>query len=321
MDISIIIVSYNTCELLKKCLETVYKAIKNLKAEIFVVDNASSDGSADMVESKFPEVILIRNQENLGFSKANNQALRICSARYVLLLNSDTEILGNALDVMVGFMDDHPEVGMINPKLVYPNMELQPFLSKVPSFWKGHFWWTIFWHTPLHFLFSKQYKDRMYIEKGMDYNKVSEVEWALGACMMVRKEVLEQVGLLDENFFFGGEDLDYSIRARRKGWLIYYVPIAVVKHYISGSSIKEYERRGIAIKKNEGMFYFCEKHHGLAYTILLRIIILVTNLIYLILRPIKIIISKDKKAEMDKFRYDLENIKCVFRFKKMIKNS
>jgi len=312
-DLSIVIVSFNTLKILDKCLRSIYASNPKISFEIFVVDNASLDGSSEMVKAKYPDVKLIQNSDNVGFAKANNQALRICSGPYVLLLNSDTEILGNALDVMVEFMDNHQEAGMINPKLVYPNMELQPSPSKLLTFWKGAVWETIFWNTRLHHVFGKEYKYKA-LEKGRDYNKVTEIEWARGACLMIRREVLEQVGLLDENFFFGYEECDYNIRVARKGWKRYYVPHAVVIHYGGGGLGGSKYGRGIGAKIHEAMFYYWEKNYSLFHGLLLRIIALAITVNYILLRPFKILISKERKAEFKKFKYDWEGLKTIVKF-------
>lgn len=311
VDLSIIIVSFNTRDLLDKCLSSIYASRPKISFEIFVVDNASYDGSAEMVKEKYPEVKLIRNFENLGFAKANNQALKICRGCYALLLNSDTEILKNALDAMVEFMDDHPEAGMINPKLVYPNMELQPSPSKLLSFWKGAVWETIFWTTPLHRLLGVEYKYKA-LEKGRDYDKVYEIEWARGACLMIKRDVLNDVGLLDENFFFGYEECDYNIRASQKGWKRYYVPHAVVIHY--GSLSHARYGRGIGAKIYEAMFYYWEKNYSFFHGLLLRIIVLTITFTYILLRPLKVLISKEKKGEFQKFKYDCEVLKTIVKF-------
>lgn len=308
VDLSIIIVSFNTKDLLDRCLSSIYLSKPKISFEIFVVDNVSSDGSSELVKEKYPDVKLIQNSENVGFAKANNQALRICSGRYALLLNSDTEIIGNALDVMVEFMDNHKEAGMINPKLVYSNMELQPSPSKLPSFWKGVVWERIFWCTHLHRLFRKQYKYKA-IEKGRDYDKVTEIEWARGACLMIRREVIEEVGLLDETFFFGYEEADYNIRVSKEGWRRYYVPHAVVIHHGSLSHVKY--GRGLRARIDEGMFYYCEKHFGFISALIARVVVIGIALIYVGLRPIKVFLSKDKVVEATKFKYDWETIKTA----------
>lgn len=318
VDLSIIITSFNTRNLTDKCLKSIYSSDPKNSYEIFVVDNASSDGSVNMVLEKYPRVNLIKNKDNLGFAKANNQALRICQGRYVLLLNSDTEILNNPLDVMIEFMNNHPEVGMINPKLVYPNGNLQPSPSKLLTFWRGAVWEMIFWQTPLYRLFPVNHKYRAF-EKGRDYNKVTQIEWARGAFLMIRKEVIEEIGLLDENFFFGYEECDYNIRAEQNGWKRFYVPEAVVIHHGSLSHI--HFGRGLGPKIHGAMFYFWGKHCGFLSGLLLRLISVFISVTYILLRPFKLLFSKNRKTEFKKFKYDFEEIKVAMVFLPINKKS
>lgn len=314
MDLSIITVSYNTVEWLRRCLASIHSNPPDGFYEIWVVDNASSDGSPEMVSKEFPSAMLLRNTANLGFARANNQALERCSSRYVLLLNSDAMVTEGALDSMMKFMDSHPEAGMINPKIVNPDMTLQPSPTRLQTFWRDAVWGTILFHTPMHhFLHSlvRKYVMRSQ-EPGVDYSKVNEIKWARGTCLMARNEVLKQVGFLDPNFFFGYEEQDYSLRVSQVGWRMFYVPDAVVVHH--GSASHSAVGRGLNAKIIEAMFYYWEKHHAIEHGLILRAIIVAANTLALTVGLILVPISKDRKGEAKKFRHLWNEIRSAVTF-------
>lgn len=244
VDLSISVVSYNTKELLKKCLKSVYENTHKVNFEVFVADNNSKDGSTKMVKEKFPQVNLIENKINVGFAKANNQAVKKSSGRYILLLNSDTIVLPNSLNIMTGFMDHHPQVGALGCKLLNPDMTLQPSCREFPSFL------TLFFElTFLDQLFPSNKVLGRYKLSGWDHNEIREVDQLIGACLMVRKKTIDEVGLLDERFHMFFEDVDWCYRIKKRGWKIYFLPKAKVIHYGS-QSIK---------KANFNMFFTWHK--------------------------------------------------------------
>lgn len=216
MELSVIIVSFNTRELLKKCLAS----IKN--AEIIVVDNASTDGSVEMVKREFPQVKLIENRENLGFAKANNQALGLAHGEYRLLLNSDTQVKPQALEHLVAFAKKHPEVGIIGARLLNLDGSVQSSVYHFPSI-KGaidEYW------------LGKKGSYEKYALTGLD--PVS-VEAVTGAAMLIPKSTIEKIGLLNEQYFMYFEDLDYCRRVKRANLKVYYLPDAEVIHYHGAS--------------------------------------------------------------------------------------
>ncbi len=233
MDIGIVIVNYNTRELLQRCLETVF-ASQGLTFRVCVVDNASTDDSAALVARAFPQVLLLENEENLGYPAANNQGLRALGfeqsgdavPRYALLLNPDTEVPSDGLARMVAFMDDHPQVGVAGPKLVQPNGSLdlacrRSFPSPEVSFYRV---------TGLAHLFPKSRRFGRYNLTYLDPDQETEVDSVVGAYMQVRREAIQRVGLLDDSFFMYGEDLDWAYRIKAAGWKVYYTPAVTVLH-------------------------------------------------------------------------------------------
>ena len=233
MDLGIIIVNYNTRELLHRCLETVF-ASQGLTFRVCVVDNASTDGSVALVTRAFPQVLLLENEENLGYPAANNQGLQALGfeqqgetvPRYALLLNPDTEVPPDGLAQMVAFMDDHPQVGAAGPKLVQPDGSLdlacrRSFPSPEVSFYRM---------IGLARLFPKSHRFGRYNLTYLDPDQEAEVDSVVGAYMQVRRETIWQVGLLDDSFFMYGEDLDWAYRIKAAGWKVYYYPQVTVLH-------------------------------------------------------------------------------------------
>jgi len=217
IDISIVIVSWNVRDFLKKCLASIYKNRDELNLEVFVVDNASADGTVEMIEKDFPEVKITANKNNLGFATANNQAIKKTSGRYILLLNPDTEICGNTLKMMVGFMEKNQKIGIAGCKHCYPDWTLQPSVRRLPSL------------LPVLLILTKIAKIipglpalNRYLAKDFDYKITQPAEQVAGSFFMTRKEAIESIGLMDEKFFLWFEEVDYCKRALTKGWQIWY---------------------------------------------------------------------------------------------------
>ena len=261
-DLAIVIVSWNTRDLLRDCLASVCTNC-GLDAEICVVDNASTDGSAEMVEREFPEVRVIRSLRNGGFAYANNLGLKAWSLdgkadesipRYALLLNSDTVIPPDGLAQMMAFLDAHPEAGGAGPKLVRLDGSLdlacrRSFPTPEVSFY--HF-------SKLSKLFPSSPRFARYDLTYLDPDELTEVDSVNGAFMMVRTEAIRQVGLLDEGFFFGGEDLDWAFRIKAAGWKIYYNPAIVVQH-VKRASFRRNPQAAYEFERAMWLFY--RKHY------------------------------------------------------------
>jgi len=260
IDLSICTVSWNVKKLLKECIESVWSNTKNILFEMTVVDNNSSDDSVQMVQKEFPQVKLIRNNTNAGFTKASNQAIKISIGRYIILLNSDTKVVNNALGVMVKFMDSHPDCGALGCKLLFPDGSLQRSCKTFPTLW-SLFLNTIF----LDQLFPKSKFFGKHFMTWWDHNDVREVDQPMGSALMIRKDVLDAVGLLDENILFWYDEVDLCYRIKKAGWKIYFTPDAQIIHHLSQGfkqwkSLKQVIKGAIVWRKSRN--YFFGKHHG-----------------------------------------------------------
>lgn len=252
MDLSIVIVSYNTRLLLEACLESLPAGCDGLRYEVFVVDNASTDGSAQSVRERFPEVHLIESHENRGFAGGNNMALPHCRGRHLLLLNADTVSAPGALATLVAFLDRHPEVGAAGPRLLNPDGSPQPSGHPFPTF-AG---------TAARLLFRCPLpSSRSDGENSRPAGSWERHDWLTGACLMVRRSVVDTVGPLDEQFFFWWEDVDWCRRIRAAGWEIGLVPDARVTHRGAASGIGYSVN---SLRAQEGQCYYFRKHHGRA---------------------------------------------------------
>ncbi|MFN4234432.1 MAG: glycosyltransferase [Bacteroidia bacterium] len=254
MKLSVIIVNYNVRHFLEQCLHSVMNAAKNLDVEVFVVDNNSVDNSVEMVREKFPQVKIIANKENVGFSKANNQALRIAQGEYQLLLNPDTVVEEDTFKKIIQFMDEHPEAGglgvyMIDGKGNFLPESKRGLPTPLVAFYK------IF---GLSALFPKSKLFGKYHLGYLDKNKIHEVEILSGAFMLLRKKALDKVGLLDEDFFMYGEDIDLSYRIIKGGFKNYYFPETRIIHY-KGESTKKSSINYVFVFYN-AMIIFAKKH-------------------------------------------------------------
>lgn len=259
MRLSVVFLSYNTRDLTRQALNSVLAAAEGLEAEIFVVDNASADGSADMVAEEFPQVKLVCNEANVGFSAGNNVALRQVAGEYALLINTDTIVRRDALHAMVDFLDAHPEAGACGCKILDPDGTLQldsrrGFPTPLAAFCKM---------SGLSRLFPKHPLMARYHLTHLDPEQTAEIEVLSGSCMMVRKSAMDQVGLLDEDYFMYGEDIDWCYRFHQAGWKIYYLPTTAIIHFRGESG------RGTPLKilyrKSRAMSIFVNKHMARRY--------------------------------------------------------
>ncbi len=249
MDISIIIVSWNTRDLLTQCLQSVEACTINeerFSVETFVIDNASTDGSPQMVHKHFPHVHLIENVQNVGFARANNQAIPQSTGRYVVLLNSDTEVLPGALAAMGEFMEAYPQAAGCGPVLLNADGTLQPschpMLTPEREFWR------------LMFL-DRIWPRATYAQTRWDQSTPRQVEVIKGACFMLRREALNQVGLLDDQYFMYTEEMDLCHRLLEAGWTLWWVPEAKVKHYGEASSRQAAEEMYIQLYRSKAQFH------------------------------------------------------------------
>ena len=259
-DLSVVIVNWNTIDLLRDVLASVVANPGGITSQIIVVDNASTDGSADMVAAEFPQTLLIRNTENRGFAAANNQGFAPATGRHILLLNSDTIVLGDVLGASVRYLDANPDVGAMGCRVLNLDRSMQRTCSMWPSLpnlillTSGA--WKLRWPRVLGRVLGRY--------QMMDWARDSErsVECISGCYLMLRRAVLEQVGPLDEAFFFFGEETDWCRRMRDAGWRLMFVPVGEIVHYGSASARKLNHRRDLLL--TDAMVRLQRKHGGRA---------------------------------------------------------
>lgn len=256
MRLSVIIVNWNTFGLLRACLASTSHYLDSPDCEIIVVDNGSSDGSAEMVAAEFPTVRLIALPKNFGFSRGNNAGIKISQGHFILLLNSDTEVHTDALWKMCDRMDENTRIGALGARLLNPDGSLQMSCRSFPSYW------TALFHRKslLTRLFPGNMYSRRYLLSGTDHGHRMEVDWVIGACLMTRRETVQQVGLLDETFFMYAEDVDWCYRMRQAGWTVEYFPEAEVMHHYEKSASKAPFR--MHRERHLSMWRFYKKHYS-----------------------------------------------------------
>jgi len=244
--ISIVIVSYNVCQLLDECLQSVQRALEGIDGEVFVVDNASTDGTVEKLQVRHPQVHFVANTENVGFARANNQAIRQSDSEYVLLLNPDTVVYEPTLHGCLDFMDAHPEAGGAGVRML--NREGTPAPESrraIPTPWVS--------------MLKMLGFTRRYYMSHLSWDEPGQIEVISGAFCLLRRKALEQVGLLDEDFFMYGEDIDLSYRLLKGGWQNWYLPYDIV-HY-KGESTQKTSFRYVHVFY-EAMLIFFQKHYG-----------------------------------------------------------
>lgn len=264
MLLTVVIVSWNTRELLRACLSSLQAELARLEletgeekgqvAEVYLVDNASADGSAQMAREEHPWVHLIANEDNRGFAKANNQAFALAKGRYVLLLNPDTEVKPGALKVLIDFLKDHPKAAIVAPQLLNSDGSVQRSCREFPTF-KGMLYELI----GLSRLFPNNAEFRRYKMLDFDHDVERTVDQPEGACLLVRREIFETIGTLDEGFFMLFEEVDWCFRIVKAGWEIWFTPRAQVVHHY-GQSIKQVKVPMI-ISSHKGLYRFWHKHY------------------------------------------------------------
>ena len=267
-DLSIIVVSYNTVALLRACLASVYANLHpHYTAEVIVVDNASHDGSAEMVGCEFPQATLIANTENRGFAAANNQALGLAQGTYLVLLNPDTEVVGPALWQMLAFLEAMPKAAVVSPALLYPNGSFQEGAFHFPGLLQ-----IFFDFFPLNWRFLRSRLNGRYSRRRYagTYPIAFEIDFGLGACLMLKRMVLEQVGVMDEAFFMYMEEIDWCYRIKASGGRIYCLPAAHIIHHAGASSRQFRDEMFYQLYKSRAYFY--KKHYSRFFQTLARLL-------------------------------------------------
>jgi len=252
VDVSVIIVNWNTCDLLRECLRSVYDSMGELVFEVLVVDNASTDGSVEMVRSSFPQVRLLANAKNVGFARGNNQALALSRGHYALLLNSDALLLDGATQALVDLADAKPQAGIVGAQLLNVDGSFQASYTPFPNLWR-------------EFLIlsgvGRMVYGRRYPSRGPEEEKGPQmVDYVEGACMLVRRAAVEKVGGLDEGYFMYAEDVDWCYAMQKRGWQVWYQPAAKVIHVGGGSSQNRRPQREADLYSSRVRFF--SKHYG-----------------------------------------------------------
>ncbi len=289
MDLSIIIVSWNTRDLLAQCLESIAADVRqspHLQVETWVVDNVSGDGTGQMVREQFPWVRLIENQQNVGFARANNQAIRESTGRYVLLLNPDTEVKPGALAALAQFMEVNLQVGAVGARILNPDNTLQTSCYPAPTLSRE--FWRLF-----HLELLRPYGS--YRMADWDLNEPRPVDALLGACLFLRRAALDRIGLLDETYFIFSEEIDLCYRLQKADWLLYWVPQAQVVHY-GGQSTQQVAAE-MFLRLYQGKLIYFRKHHGQLGGRIYKLILLISALSRLLVSPLAWLETSSKRQQ------------------------
>lgn len=255
-QLSIVIVNYNVKDLLKKCLESIFKYEKDIEFEVIVVDNNSKDHSPEMLKRDFPQVKLIENNRNLGFSRACNQGIKESRGRYILLLNPDTELTPGGLKKMIDFMDSNPDVGICGPKMMDKEGKLQFSCRSFPSYLTA----ISSSQSILNRIFPDNFLSQKYLLKEKNHSQIMEVDWVSGSSLLAKRKMFEKIGLLDQRFYMYVEDVDLCYRAKKFGFSVFYFPPIVIIHHIGKSTQKK--KLSMLVEHHKSMYYFYRKHYS-----------------------------------------------------------
>lgn len=258
MDLSIIILSYNTQKILINCLKSIYAAKVSLEFEVIVVDNASRDDSVSVVSRSFPKVILVKNKENIGFGKGNNQGFNKSRGKYVLFLNSDTVVKGQALEILVSYLESHPNIQAVGPRLLNSDQTVQPSVGFFPSLW------VIF-----NMLFLEHFGGGNMVRTSFSHEK--EADWLMGAALLVRRKAFEKINGFDERIFMYYDEVEFCYRLKKEGYKVVYLPRAEIVHLWQKSSATG--REGPILANYSGLIYFYQKHKSALDLIILKVLL------------------------------------------------
>lgn len=303
-DLSIIIVSWNVRELLRSCLLSIECEKGSLAVEVIVVDSASSDGSVDLLASEFPQVIFLPQPENVGFPRGNNIGLAQARGRTLLLLNPDTEVMDQALSKMVTFMDSHPDTGALGPQLINTDGTIQSSRRRFPTMATGFFEST--WLEPLVPGVLSHYHALDIAD-----DVIAEVDWVVGACILVPRAVYETVGPMDEAYFMYSEELDWCRRIKDAGWQVVYYPEAQVLHHYGKSSEQAVTNRHINFQRAK-LRYF-RKHHGRGAALLIRINLLANYAVQLLVEALKALVGHKRSLRRQRIQVYYEVLRSGLR--------
>ncbi len=301
-DVSLIIVNWNTKDLLLACINSLIETSRNCNIEIIVVDNGSTDGSAEAVRDRFPDIQLILNRENLGFAKANNIGIRQSNGRYVCLVNSDIKALDECVLRMHDYMNSHPGIGALGPKTVGGDLKLRLNCRDFPTLWK------IFCEAlMLNRIYPKLKFFRGRLITDIDHDAAQSVDVLSGCFLMIRREVIEQIGMLDDRFYIYGEDRDWCKRIHSAGWDVVFYPGALAIHYGGGSSSAAPVKFLIEMLKSD--FIYWEKHHPKPKLIFFGIIILMGYIVRICGNFLLLILKNNKRTTFNNL---IKNYRCFY---------
>lgn len=286
MDLSIIIVNWNTKKLLVECLDSIYRSPQNIEYDIWVVDNASTDGSSELVRERYPEVNLIANEVNIGFARANNLAYQQCTGKNILLLNPDTVVEPHAIEKLIQFLNQKANAGMVGPRLLNPDGTLQVSAFPVPTLSKE--FWRLF-HLDNFIPYAK------YPIETWDTGSVREVDTLLGACMLIRRETLGESSIFDEEYFIYSEEVDLCTRLKKDGWHLYWLPSSVVIHH--GAQSTQQVAEEMFLKLYAGKVLYFRKHHSKVAVFLYKLILLLAAMSRILLTPLAWVEKPIKRDE------------------------
>lgn len=276
MDLSVIIVNWNTKKLLEDCLKSIFKFTKGISFEAIVVDNGSGDSSQAMVRGKYPNVKLVENKDNLGFTKANNQGIKIAKGKYILLLNSDTYLIENSFKILVDFANHQKNLGAVGPLLLNLDNSVQQSVGFFPHLPQIFYWSTFLDDLPFGKLLKPYHMDH-----DSFYQKEHEVDWVTGAAYFIPQSTVKNVSVLDERIFMYGEEVEWSYRIKKAGFKIYFTPKTKIIHIGRGSSGNF--PSSAYVGEFKGLIYFYKKHKGLLALQILRFFLKIGALARIIL--------------------------------------
>lgn len=255
IDISIVIISWKMKELLKSCLQSIYKFTTDVNCEIIVIDNDSQDGTSEMIQSEFPEIILIKNKENRGVAPARNQGMAISNGKYVLILDADVELIENSIFKLFEFMESNADCGLVGSKLVSTDRQLQFSCKRFPNLLSFIF------RRLEHFDVIKNSKTlRYHTMQDWEHKEIKEVDYLIGACQFIRSDVIKKIGMYDDKIFYGPEDIDFCLRIWKAGWKVMYNPFTQIVHHEQRITKKNFFS-SISLKHFIGILYIYRKYN------------------------------------------------------------
>jgi len=258
-NLSVIMITWNAKHFLEKSLASLYQKNKGFNFELIVIDNHSTDGSIEFIEANYPDAVLIRNKQNMGVAPARNQGFKAAKGKYFLIIDVDTEMVtDDAFEKLYNYMEQNPNVGILGAKLIFQNGELQLSCRTFPSVWVK-----LFNRIDKLFLFRNSKMLKNHYMADFDHDRIQSVDYVIGAFQFIRKSLIDEIGNYDESIFYGPEDIDFCLRARRRGYLTVYFPQVVLYHFYQRITKKIFNK--ITYMHFKGLFHYFFKHKYIFY--------------------------------------------------------